>query len=97
MSREDQDKNAEELLNALKSAARRVAGHYTRGAVEIAGQAVGRTVAEADQLLRDPRAEPLRQLWHAVNLASGGEAERGALSAAERLRDALSRAKGNPR
>lgn len=94
MSREDQDQNAEELLRALKAAASRVAGHYTRGAVDLAGQAIGRSVAEADQLLRDPRAAPLRGLWSAVNLASGGEAERGALSAAERLRDALARAKG---
>lgn len=94
---DEQDKNAEELLSAIRTAARRVAGHYTRGAVDIAGQAIGRSVAEAEELLRDPRATPLRQLWHAVNLASGGEAERGALSAAERLRDALARAKGNPR
>jgi hypothetical protein len=93
----EQDKNAEELVGALKAAARRVAGHYTRGAVDIAGQAVGRTVVEAAHLLQDPRAAPLRELWQAVNLASGGEAERGALSAAERLRDALARAKGNPR
>lgn len=89
----EQDKNAEELIHALKKAARRVAGHYTQGAVDIAGQAIGNTVAEAEQLLRDPKAAPLRALWRAVNIASKGEAERGALSGAERLRDALARAK----
>lgn len=93
----EQDKNAEALIHAIKTAARRVAGQYTKGAVDIAGQAVGRTVVEAEHLLRDPRAAPLRGLWNAVNLASGGEAERGALSAAERLRDALARVKGDPR
>jgi hypothetical protein len=94
---DEQDKNAEELINAFKAAAQRVAGNYTRDAVDIAGWAIGRTVAEAEHLLQDPRAAPLRGLWHAVNLASGGEAERGALSAAERLRDALARARGKSR
>jgi hypothetical protein len=94
---DEQDKNAEELINAIKTAARRVADGYTRDAVNIAGRAIGRTVAEAGEMLQDPRAAPLRDLWHAINLASNGEAERGALSAAERLRDALARAKGNSR
>jgi len=94
---DEQDKNAEELVNAIKAAAHRVAGQYTRSAVDIAGQAIGRTLAEAEQMLQDPKAAPLRGLWHAVNLASNGEAERGAMSAAERLRDALARAKGNSR
>lgn len=94
---DEREDNAEALLNAIRNAARRVADDYRRGAVDIAGLAVGQTLTEAERLLRDPKAEPIRQLLSAVNLASGGEVERGALNAAERLRDALARAKGRSR